>query len=245
MSSSWIGPALALAIAAAPFATPADAPGRAGAEAAAEDGALAGQDLDHPPPGSPADAALWRAGHEVTQAIHIERARATRLQAVLVSLRYGERIQALGERGGEARERAVALRRRLGDAHGVQHAILTARWPVDTYRVCGYPAMEFGSMLAYGRSGPADLAKHRAMLVGCVEQAEASLGAMREGNDGLEEAMKAADARLAAEGLGAGGGALARPAPSPERAPARTAAAGREEEHGEAGRHRHERGGDR
>jgi hypothetical protein len=220
MASRWTSYTLALAVGCAPMA------GRAAGEATAPaepvDHALEGQDPAHPPPGSAADQALWRSGHEVTQRVQLERARATRLQAVLLNLRYTERTQALAGRDGEAGEKGKALRQQLSDAHSQQFAALTARWPVDTYRVCGYPTMEFGSMMSYGKSDPADLAKHRAMLTGCVEQAQASINAMKQGNDRLEAAMRAADAALIPAGLPPPTGAVAQP---PQPAPAKDAAA--------------------
>jgi hypothetical protein len=172
---------------------------------------LPGQSLEAPPPpGSPEDQALWRAGLEVTNEVQIERGRATRLQLVLANLRYVDRLRTLAARGGEAGERARAIEKRVNEAHAAQFSVLTARWPVDTFRVCGYPAMEFGSMLSYGKTDPADLARHRAMLVGCVEQTRAALGLMKRGNDALEAALRDAEAALVAAGLGsavAGGSA--------------------------------------
>jgi hypothetical protein len=199
--------ALAITIAAAPVAGLAAGDAPASSPPPAVDPAAIGQDITSPPPGSPADQALWRSGHEVTLAVQIERARATRLQTVLVSLRYPDRLGALAARDGEAGAKGAALQRRLGEAHATQFQVLSARWPVDTYRVCGYPTMEFGSMLLYGKSSPDELAKHRAMLVGCVDQARASLALMKEGNDGLEAAMKEVDAALVAAGLGNPGAA--------------------------------------
>lgn len=170
---------------------------------------LAGQDLDHPPPGAPADQALWRAGHEVTHAVHVERARSTRLQAVLVSLRYVERVDALAARAGEDGEHGGEVQKQLAEGRAAQYAGLTARWPIDTYRVCSAPSTEFASMLLYGKSDPADLAKHRAMLTGCVEQARASVKVMKDGNDALEAAMRRADPVLVAAGLPGPSGAAA------------------------------------
>jgi hypothetical protein len=209
MASRWTSYTLALAVLGAPMAG-----GAAGTSAAAEkapqvdeaspppaDGVLPGQDLDHPPRGTPEDQALWRSGHEVTNQVHIERARATRLQTLLVKLKYTERLKLLEAKGGDAAKRSAALQKGLSDAHASQFTVLTARWPVDTYRVCSYPAMEFGSMSA-GNPEPSELAKHRAMLVGCVEQAEASVKLLKQGNDGLAAAMKAADEALKAAGVG-------------------------------------------
>lgn len=201
MASKWTSLALSIVILGAPVAGRATSPAPAApatpaAEPQIDDRDLAGQDLAHPPPGSPEDQALWRAGYEVTQAVQLERARASRLQLVLMNLRYNERLQGLRSRDDEGARQAATLQRGLSDAHAVQFSIQNARWPVDTYRVCGYPSMEFGSMLIFGKSTEEQLAKHRAMLTGCVEQAQLSIARMKEGNDGLEAAMRAIDAAV-------------------------------------------------
>lgn len=192
--------AIATALALVPFGAGVAGEAPAVPEREAVDDALDGQDLDHPPQGSPEDRALWRSGHEVTLALHVERARSTRLQAVLQGLRYADRARTLADRAGDAGARGREVQLELGDAHTALVSLLTAPWPVDTYRVCAYPAMEFGSLLSYGKSEPSTVARHRAMLVGCVEQAESSVTAMKQGNDLLEEAMRAVDAAFGAPG---------------------------------------------
>jgi hypothetical protein len=169
--------------------------------------------------------------------VRIERARATRLQTVLLSLRYTDRSKELAARGGDDGARGAALQGRLSDAHTAQFSVLSARWPVDTYRVCGYPAAEFGSMLMDGMSTPADLARHRAMLVGCVEQAGASVKALKAGNDGLEAAMKAVDEAFAAARRGPPGGEVAQPAAPATQAAATTARAATPDVDGKRERH--------
>lgn len=225
MASRWTSLTLALAVLAAPRAGGAEPPAPAKEAAQGqEEGVLPGQDLDHPPRGTPEDQALWRSGFEVTNQVHVERARATRLQALLVSLRYTERLAALAAKGGDAAKQARGAQKGLSDAHATQFSVLTARWPVDTYRVCSYPAMEFGSMSA-GTPTPEEVAKHRAMLTGCVDQAQASLKLMKQGNDALEAAMKVADRALADGGLGSPAAGLVVPAKAaPAGAPAPAAA---------------------
>lgn len=236
MVFKWTSFTLAIAVAAAPL------PSRAGdpvapAPAAA---ALPGQDLDHPPVGQPQDVALWRSGFEITNTLQIERARATRLQAVLLSLRYTDRLQALAARGGEPGDRGAALARRLADAHATQFAALTGPWPIDPFRVCTFPAMEFGSMLSYEKADPGELARHRAMLVGCIDQAQESAAAIKRGNDGLEAAMAAADTVLLPAGLGPTAPAAAT---TPETAPAKAPAEHDEAREREDGGEKHERHG--
>ncbi|HEY6100828.1 MAG TPA: hypothetical protein VIW03_15430, partial [Anaeromyxobacter sp.] len=182
-----------------------------------------------PPPGTSEDQSLWKAGLEITNAIQIERARATRLQMVLANLRYADRLRILAGRDGEDGERAGRLEKRLHGAHAVQFSTLTARWPIDTYRGCGYPTMEFGSMLSHGKAERDDLDRHRALLRGCVEQAREAVKLMKESNDGLASAMMDADAALAAAGLGSPTAGLATGAPAAAAKPAAKPAA----EHGE------------
>lgn len=251
MFSSQTRLILAIAVALMPFRSGAAGDLHPVAARVAVDDALEGQDLDHPPPGSASDQALWRSGHEITLAVHVERARSTRLQTVLQAVRYVERAQALGRRAGEAGAKARALEDGLHDAHSGLVSLLTARWPIDTYRVCAYPAMELGSMLSYGASDPSLLARHRAMLVGCVEQAQAAVSAMKNGNDLLEQAMWAVDAASRASEVG--DALVAAPAAAPPMiapaagtatpaAPLRTAAAERAEAHQGRDRERdHER----
>lgn len=204
MRSTWTAFALAAAVSAVPATGRGEEPEKGAAAAPGDaDPGLVGQDIDHPPPGSAKDVALWRAGMQVTIDVPVERARASRLQIVLLNLRYADRLKALAARGGEDAERAEVLSKRIDAAIRVQAGVQTARWPVDTYRVCGYPAMQFGSMLASGDNKPEDLAKNRAMLFGCVDGAQAALKMQKESNDRLEAALKDAEAALEAAGLGA------------------------------------------
>jgi hypothetical protein len=195
MRKGWQAVMIAVGLSAAPGAFGAAPPAAAEPTASRSDGSmLPGQSLDSPPPpGSPEDQALWRAGLEVTNEVQIERSRATRLQLVLANLRYVDRLRTLQARGGETGERAKEVEKRVNDAHAAQFGVLTARWPVDTFRVCGYPAMEFGSSLS-GRTDPVELARERTLLTGCIEQTRAALKLMKGANDALETAMKGAEA---------------------------------------------------
>jgi hypothetical protein len=204
MRKGWKAVVIVVGLSAAPRAPGAAPPAAAEPATSPPSGAaLPGVSLDSPaPPGSPEDQALWRAGLEVTNEVQIERSRATRLQLVLANVRYVDRLRELQARGGEMGERAKEVEKRVNDAHAAQFGVLTARWPVDTFRVCGFPAMEFGSMLSYGKTDPTDLAKHRTMLVGCVEQTQAALKLMKQGNDALEAAMREAETLLTKAGRG-------------------------------------------
>lgn len=205
MALWWTAHTLAIALAAAPGSTGAKVEPANDTVPAPEPEPppLPGADLSAPPPGSKADQELWRSGHLATKAVHAERGRATKLQLTLVKLRYGERLGLLAERGGDAGEAAKKLKERLNASHSLQFAALTSRWPVDTYRVCGYPTMEFGSMLvSAAKIAPEDLARHRAMLTGCVEQATGAVNTLKGGNDALAAAMREADAILKTAGLG-------------------------------------------
>ena len=190
---TWVGVAMVLAVAAGTGASA----GNPAPQPSGDGMSLPGSSLDSPPPpGSPEDQALWRAGLEVTNEVQAERSRATRLQLVLANLRYVDRLRAIETRGGEAGEKAKAIEKRVNDAHAAQFSVLTAQWPIDTFRVCGFPAMEFASMLSYGKTDPAELSRHRTLLTGCVEQTRAALKLMKQGNDALEDAMRAAETFL-------------------------------------------------
>jgi hypothetical protein len=196
MRKGWRAVVIAVGLSVAPGAPGAAPPAAAEPTTSRSDGSmLPGQSLDSPPPpGSPEDQALWRAGLEVTNEVQIERSRATRLQLVLANLRYVDRLRALQARGGEPGERAKEVEKRVNDAHAAQFGVLTARWPVDIFRVCGYPAMEFGSSLSSGRTDPVELARERTLLTGCIEQTRAALKLMKGANDALEAAMNGAEA---------------------------------------------------
>jgi hypothetical protein len=203
-AKSWTWMVVALAVAAVPR------PGRGETRLEARGAAPAGEGLEAdpspdpaPPMAKPEDRALWTQGNEVTSAIQVERGRASRLQLVLLNLRYADRLRALAARGGEDVERADPAARRLLAAHGAQLVTLTARWPVDTYRGCGYPALEFGSLAAFDRAAAPDLDLHRSLLRTCVDAAGKAVATLREANDDLEAAMRQADAVLVAAGLGA------------------------------------------
>jgi hypothetical protein len=201
---------------ASPPLQPAAAPGAAEPDRVAlePEGAM---DSSSPPPGLPEDQALWKQGIETTQAIHVERARASRVQVVLRNLRYFQRLLLLVERGGEEGKRAEALTRRLDAAYAVQYSTLNARWPVEPTRGCSYPAVEFGSTMDFhsNETDLARLAKHRAILRGCIEMAQSAITPMRDATDKLEAAMRAAADALQAAGLGDPSAGLASGSSSP------------------------------
>lgn len=197
---------LALLFAATPRAAPAGEAGRPPAPPPSipNHSAAAAAAGEHPlPPGAPADQALWKAAIDAGNDITVERARATRLQFRLKGERYAERLDALAGRPDPA-GRAQDLRRRVEAAWRENHTILTARWPVDPTRACGYYALTFYAALTAAGT-PADqavLAQARVDLRACMDKAAPALRAMRESTDRLEVLAAEADGAFAAAGMG-------------------------------------------
>jgi len=158
-----------------------------------------------PPPGSPADQALWRSALDAGNQIVIERARAGRVQIRLKNGRYPERLSAMAKQdAAEAAPRAEELRQRLEEAWGRNYTLLTSRWPVDPTRGCGYEALTFYTALG-SRDTPSDraaLAAARADVEACLGKALPALQTMKASTDRLEAVAAEVDAALAAVGLG-------------------------------------------
>jgi hypothetical protein len=165
------------------------------------DGEIGAQPL---PPGTPADVALWKSAVATSNQITIERARASRVQVRLKTGRYPERLSAMGTRDPDSAGRARDLRRRLDAAWTQNYAFLTARWPVDPTRGCGYPALQLYSAL-HGGETPQDKAMRleaRADVETCLRKARPAVETMKKSTDDLEAVAAEVDAALAAVGLG-------------------------------------------
>jgi len=155
-----------------------------------------------PPPGAPADVALWTRGQQVGEAVVASRAEAGRLQQRVKAERLAERLEraATGEKAGTAAALG-ALRERLLVLWQRDYEVAARPWPVDPTRVCWYPMLGFDSALrAPAVSGRGDLGQARAELTACVEKAEQALRAMDEANRALAEATAQATRALAARG---------------------------------------------
>jgi len=151
-----------------------------------------------PPPGPPADVALWRSARAATEAIVVERTRAGNLQARVRTSRYLERLEeAAATAGPKDKEALLALRARLLEAWQRDYAVLTRPWPVDPTRGCGYPSLTFESALQAGAAAdPGSLAQARGALRECTEKAQGAVRPLVEATRVLEAAALEADRAL-------------------------------------------------
>jgi hypothetical protein len=139
------------------------------------------------------DAALWRRAADVNVDVPVQRSVSTRLQAEVNGSLWRERLAEGVRRGRLSGARAAELERRLVDGWNALALILSAGWPVDPTRVCGYPWLDFDSTLQ--TEDPAfrseELPQARARLQQCVEKATAALASLRHANHEYREAFQA------------------------------------------------------
>ncbi len=179
----WVAVALALLAPAAP--APCQEPRQEPADAAA------------PPPGDPADVALWRRGQQVGEAVVAGRAEAGRLQQRTKGERLAERLAEAAAAPG-APAGLPALRERLLAGWQRSWDVTTRPWPVDPTRVCWYAMLAFDSALRVpGRAGRAEAGPARAELERCVQRAGAAIQALEAANRELAGAADAAARALA------------------------------------------------
>jgi len=182
-----------------------------------------------PPPGSPEDQALWRAGGKVSEQIILERTLANKLQWQIRQGRYQERLAALAKQAPPSdSERVEALNRRFGQALAFNYATLTRQWPVDPTRGCRYQVLHLEGVLA-------DLANPRRAtqllivreeLKDCVDRALPALKVMADSNLELRrvaEEVASALPPLPAAAVAPG----STPAPGDPAPPAANASAGK------------------
>ncbi len=184
-----------------------------------------------PPPGSPAEVALWKAGVEATHAIWHSRAAAAALQHRANGLKLLARLEAAVKRADhEAAERLAAVRSRLDKAWRDDVETFKRRWPIDTYRGCGYPHLYFDSAMrvAPGPSRRAEVEAARVDLKACVDRAGVATRAMVAANQAFGAAIEEALRTLEPAEAGA---AAAAPAPEGKDAHERREAEERREQH--------------
>jgi hypothetical protein len=161
-----------------------------------------------PPPGAPADVALWQRGQRAGEAVVAVRAEAGRLQQRVKAERLAERLEAAA--AGKAPEVGgplLALRDRLVGAWAKGYEVASRRWPVDPTRVCWHQMLIFDSALrAPGAGADGELAQARRELATCADRAELAVRALAEPNRELAEATEAAARALEAAGAPAAGG---------------------------------------
>jgi len=153
-----------------------------------------------PPPGAPADVALWQRGQQAGEAVVGVRAEAGRLQQRVKSERLAERLAAAAAgRAPEVGGPLLALRDRLVGAWSRSYEVASRRWPVDPTRVCWPQMLLFESALrAPAASSEGDLSQARRELATCADRAELAARALAAPNRELAEAAEAAARALAA-----------------------------------------------
>lgn len=221
-SAPAASPAAAAAPAAAPLASPGDRDGRKHAETegreeheeretpaeeAAEHApapvpAGVARHLKHPPPGAPADLALWRRAQDTDLRLQIARAEATRIQARAAAPGWAQRLEAAAAGGALQPADAAALRDRVHATWREVAGILSVRWRVDPTRGCRYPFLAFDNLveMAAGPERTARLPEARGRLTDCIEKAEPIAAHLAAANAALEESLDAAERALAAAG---------------------------------------------
>jgi hypothetical protein len=141
------------------------------------------------------DATLWRRAKEIDVLVPVERGVSTRLQAQVNGSQWKERLAEGVRRGTVSERRAAALEAKLLDEWKEVAAILSAQWPVDPTRVCGYPWLHFDNILQANDSPfrAGELPQARARLEDCVEKATHAHAALLHANDELRKAYEAID----------------------------------------------------
>ncbi len=201
-------PTLALALSLGLAAPPA-----AAAPGIALDSAGTSRDFTQPPPGTPADQAIWKTCYDLDNDLVVEQATSLRLQAGAKAARLLERLRDPAQRGGLSAEAAEAIATRLAEKWEANASVMGSQWPVGRIRVCRYERLNFEGVMLSGATPAKErqLASARADVQDCVAKGTAVLTALRRTNQELEPAIAEADRALRA---------AAAPSPAAEAAPA-------------------------
>jgi hypothetical protein len=152
-----------------------------------------------PPPGSPEDQALWRAGLDVSRRVTLERLHANKMQWQLRQGRHEIRLEALAKKAGapEARRATeiLELYRRIAPHN---HQTLTRQWPIDPTRGCQYQVMHLEGVLESPehKRKASQLLVVREELRDCVDRALPAIEAMAASNKDMERLIVEAEAFL-------------------------------------------------
>lgn len=159
-------------------------------------------DADKPPPGSPAEQALWRSGLESTRRLHAVRVASTRLQQRLRYTGTEKQLDALARGATPAAAEATALQARLRSAwqHNIQ--TLTKPWPVDPTRGCMATFVDYELQLynhnPQGRE--ARLGMLGKELGNCLQRLESIRSEMDGANRAFEQAIADAEKLVSSAG---------------------------------------------
>jgi hypothetical protein len=181
--------AVALTIGLLADSSPARAP-----ESPPPDGTSRG--FETPPPGTPADQALWRSSHDMNNDLVIVQHTTSRLQ--LQARGALERLLDPAGRGKLSKEGADKLAASLTERLTASGRLMVSTWPVSKQRVCGYELMNLEGVM-HGTDSPAkerQLEDARRDLNGCMEKATSVFAAVRRANDELVAATAEAERAL-------------------------------------------------
>ena len=162
----------------------------------------AGDDFSRPPPGSPADQALWKEASDVDNAIPMQRGESAKLQWRVKQGQYNERIDRLEKQGPP--EKAAQAKKagvKVIEARDCNYEIITRKWPIDPTRVCSYALLDFTSALnaSHPQGTPTDKAlpgDARTRLRECVDRAQLILRSIEGSNKELAAALASLEALL-------------------------------------------------
>jgi hypothetical protein len=153
-------------------------------------------DIGTPPPGTPADQALWRSSRDMNNDLVIVQHTTSRLQ--LQARGALERLLDPAGRGKLSKDGADKLAASLTERLTASGRVMVSRWPVSKQRVCGYELMNLEGVM-HGTASPAkerQLEDARRELNGCMEKAASVFAAVRKANDELIAATAEAERAL-------------------------------------------------
>lgn len=164
----------------------------------AEDAAL---ENGAPPPGKPADVALWTSARKANVEVIVVRKRAADLQKRAKVEKLTQRLEQAAARAAPEHARALLQARKgLEGIWNENYAILTRPWPINTIRVCTQPLLIMDSAMRAAAVDPrreGAVSSARPPLKTCVDRATLAIQVMSASNDALAKAIGAADDLLA------------------------------------------------
>lgn len=191
-------PASAKPASTAPGKPPAEVAAPAEAGASSEDAAL---ENGAPPPGRPADVALWTAARKVNVEVIVVRRAAADLQQRAANDRLSKRLeQAIAQATPERATQIAQVKAKLDKAWNENYAIRTRPWPINTVRVCNQALLLMDSGMraaAVDKRREAAVENARPPLKTCVDRASLAIKTMSASNDSLRAAIGEAQAALA------------------------------------------------
>lgn len=154
------------------------------------------RDFDKPPPGTPADQALWQSSYDMNNDLVIVQHTTSRLQ--LQARGNLERLLDPARRGKVSKDDADKLAALLTEKLAASAQLMVSAWPVSKQRVCRYELMNLEGVML-GSASPTkekQLEDTRRELNGCMAKASSVLAAVRKMNDELIAASTDAEGAL-------------------------------------------------